>query len=62
LRPARRDDDLRGLRAFHDAYPEATPFLLCRGRERLKIGEILSIPVDEFVLGLAPGQGILEGA
>lgn len=50
VRPA----DLRGLRSFTEDYPEAKGILLYRGRERLRLGAVLCIPVDEWLSGLRP--------
>ncbi len=47
--------DLRGLQEFCIDYPEATPLLLYRGRDRLKIAGIYCIPVSEFLKTLKPG-------
>ena len=51
-----RPQDLRGLRAFLEDYPECRPLLLYRGVERLRKGEVLCMPVEEFLLALRPGQ------
>lgn len=51
---------LRHLRAFTDDYPEANAVLLHRGRERLRINGIWCVPVEEFLLSLAPGRGLPE--
>lgn len=44
-----RPQDLSGLRAFADEYPEAHLVLLYRGDERIRHGNILALPVDEFL-------------
>lgn len=44
--------DLKGLCAFREDYPEATPMLLYRGRERLVQNGITLMPVEEFLLSL----------
>jgi len=49
-----RPEDVRGLRAFGADYPESQRLLLHRGRERLKINDILCLPCDEFLLALHP--------
>jgi predicted AAA+ superfamily ATPase len=49
-----RPDDLRGLRAFKEDYPEATTVLLYRGRERLNRNGVLLRPIDEFLKSLKP--------
>ncbi len=46
--------DLRGLHAFLEDYPEAKAILLYRGKDRLKIGKVLCVPVSEFLLELIP--------
>jgi len=50
--------DLRGLHAFLEDYPEAKAILLYRGKERLKIGKVLCVPVSEFLLELTPDTEI----
>ncbi|MEW6338280.1 MAG: AAA family ATPase [Acidobacteriota bacterium] len=56
-----RPPDLRGLRAFRQDYPEASLLLLYRGRDRLRIGDVLCVPVDEFLHALHPARGLLAG-
>lgn len=51
-----RVQDLKGLRAFREDYPQCTALLLYRGAERLKKGEILCIPCEEFLKSLVPGK------
>ncbi|ACJ19385.1 ATP-binding protein [Coxiella burnetii] len=51
--------DLTGLRAFCKDYPEATPLLLYRGKERFKKNNILCLPVNEFLLNLDPNQTLI---
>ena len=51
-----RPGDLRGLKAFHQDYPEASPFLLYRGDETLERDGIRCMPVDRFLLNLRPGS------
>lgn len=41
--------DLKGLQAFHQDYPEAKCLFLYRGKDKVKKGEILCLPVDEFL-------------
>lgn len=45
---------LRGLLTFREDYPEAQPCLLYRGKERLKIKNVLCLPVEEFLKNLKP--------
>lgn len=46
--------DFRGLKAFCEDYPEATPLLLYRGKHRFKEKGILCCPIDEFLLQIDP--------
>ncbi len=48
--------DLRALRTFRQDYPEAEAAVLYRGRERLKMGEIWCLPVDDFLRRLVPDR------
>ncbi|MEI6241988.1 MAG: AAA family ATPase [Chlamydiota bacterium] len=48
--------DLKGLKAFLTDYPEAKAFLLYQGKERLKIDDILCIPIAEFLRDLVPNK------
>ncbi len=50
-----RPQDLRGLRAFSEDYPEAGLTLLYRGKDRLLIDGILCLPVEDFLKKLDPG-------
>ncbi|MBN2189782.1 MAG: ATP-binding protein, partial [Candidatus Aureabacteria bacterium] len=52
-----RSRDLKGLRSFKEDYPEASALLLYRGREKMKTGDIMCMPCDEFLSGLVPGKG-----
>lgn len=54
-----RPEDLRGLRAFREDYPEAQPVLLYRGDRRLVRNDVTCVPVDDFLASLRPGQPIL---
>lgn len=46
--------DLRSLKSFREDYPECTPYLIYRGKDRLVIDGILCIPCREFLLHLNP--------
>ncbi|MGH7448219.1 MAG: DUF4143 domain-containing protein [Longimicrobiales bacterium] len=48
--------DVRPLRSFAGEYPEATPILLYRGRDRLMVAGIPCVPVDDFLRQLVPGE------
>jgi uncharacterized protein len=50
-----RPQDLRGLRAFGEDYPEATRWLLYRGSERLRRDGVACVPVEAFLRDLRPG-------
>lgn len=56
-----RPEDLRGLAAFGDEYPEARRVLLYRGEDRLVVRDILCLPVEDFLVRLHP-QRRLEDA
>ncbi len=47
-------EDVRGLRAFREDYPEAEPFLLYRGVDRLVIDGVPCVPCEEFLAHLDP--------
>jgi len=55
-----RIEDLRGLSAFHEDYPEARTIFLYRGKERLLKNNILCVPCNEFLMGLYPNQLLPE--
>ncbi|MDO9566295.1 MAG: hypothetical protein Q7J15_06120 [Candidatus Desulfaltia sp.] len=44
--------------AFKEDYPEAQACLLYRGKERLKIKNILCLPCEEFLMNLKPDKPI----
>jgi predicted AAA+ superfamily ATPase len=50
-----RPSDLRGLRAFGEDYPEATRWLIYRGKERFLRDGVTCIPAAEFLRALRPG-------
>lgn len=56
-----RPEDLRGLAAFRDDYPNSRCFLLYRGRERLRQRDVLCVPVAEFLSALRPDHPIGAG-
>ena len=49
---------LKGLVAFKEDYPEAQVCFLYRGKERLKIKNILCLPCEEFLMNLKPDKPI----
>lgn len=48
--------DTSSLRSFIEDYPESKGILLYRGKEKLKMGKVLCIPCEEFLLNLHPGN------
>ena len=56
-----RGEDLRGLRAFGEDYPEARRVLLYRGKETLLIDGILCAPVEGFLRALHPRRELPLG-
>lgn len=54
-----RSDDLSGLVAFREDYPEVKTILLYRGKERLLKNNVLCLPCDEFLKNLIPNKPIL---
>jgi predicted AAA+ superfamily ATPase len=52
--------DLRGLEAFCEDYPEATPILLYRGKRKYKEQGILCCPVADFLVQIHPKHKIME--
>jgi predicted AAA+ superfamily ATPase len=50
-----RPSDLRGLRAFGEDYPEATRWLIYRGKERFLRDGVMCVPAEEFLRALRPG-------
>ena len=51
-----RPRDLRGLRTFHEDYPESSPLLLYPGDETLERDGVRCVPVDRFLRELVPGR------
>lgn len=48
------DKDLKGLQTFCTDYPEAKAIMLYRGQDRLLKGNVLCLPVEEFLKELTP--------
>ncbi len=55
-----RPEDLRGLAAFRQDYPQSQCLLLYRGAERLVVDQTLCVPVGEFLRSLRPDGPISE--
>ena len=49
-----RPEDLRGLKAFGEDYPQSRRYFLYRGEERMLIEGILCLPCEEFLTMLRP--------
>ncbi len=52
--------DTRSLRAFKEDYPECEPLLLYRGKERLKVKQVLCLPCEEFLRQLHPSASRID--
>lgn len=57
-----RPEDLRGLVAFGADYPQSLRLLLYRGRERLRMGDVLCLPCDELLAALHPARDLADAA
>lgn len=57
-----RPEDLKGLDAFAQDYPKATTILLYRGNRRERRGQTWVLPVEDFLVSLAPGRNDLVPA
>jgi len=51
-----RPEDLRSLKAFYNDFPQSTPILLYRGKEKLLKNEIRCIPCESFLKSLFPNR------
>jgi uncharacterized protein len=52
-------DDIKGLKAFREEYPEATCFVLYNGRQKIMYRGIPCVPITEFLLALKPDSSTL---
>ena len=52
-------NDLKGLKKFKEDYPEATLLLLYRGKDKIKKGEVLCLPANEFLINLKPNSRLV---
>ena len=57
-----RAEDLAGLKAFRDDYPECRTVLLNRGRQQTMIDGILVAPTERFLKELVPHQPLPDAA
>ena len=55
-----RHEDVRSLKAFREDYPGCEPVLVYRGEDRLVVGGVRCLPAQDFLLGIRPGQGLVE--
>lgn len=53
-----RPEDLNGLIAFREDYPESTVALLYRGKKPMKLKGILCLPCDDFLRALTPDAAL----
>lgn len=53
-------DDVKGLKAFREEYPEAHCLILYNGKQRMVYRDILCIPVIEFLQNLKPSDPITQ--
>jgi uncharacterized protein len=51
--------DLRGLKHFSEDYPECTPLLLYRGKDKLMEDGILCMPCEDFLKQLIPNRPLV---
>ena len=51
-----RPEDLKGLKAFAQDYPQSRSYFLYRGDERLLIDGVLCLPCEEFLTLLLPNS------
>jgi predicted AAA+ superfamily ATPase len=56
-----RREDVRGLRALREDYPECEPLLVYRGDARLVVNGVRCIPIHDFLVGLRPDHGLGDG-
>jgi len=54
--------DIRSLSSFQEDYPECEAILLYRGKERLRLGQVLCIPCEEFLRKLHPLESRVDAA
>lgn len=55
-----RRQDVRGLKAFREDYPESRVALIYRGRDTLVIDGVLCLPCDAFLRQLTPNKDVLD--
>jgi predicted AAA+ superfamily ATPase len=55
-----RARDVRGLQSFRSEYPECETLLLYRGGDRLRIGAVTCVPVEEFLRELRPSRPLID--
>lgn len=54
-----RTDDLKGLKAFMEDYPEAKAILLYRGKDKILKDGILCLPCEDFLKNLKPDSALI---
>ena len=53
-----RPEDLSGLKAFRQDYPECRTLLLYRGRQQTTVDGVLAVPAERFLKGIVPGKAL----
>ena len=53
-------EDLKGLKAFREEYPEAQSILLYRGKKQLTIDGISCIPCEDFLSRITPNETFIK--
>ena len=51
-----RRDDIAGLKAFRQDYPECRTLLLYRGNRQTVVDGVLAVPVERFLRGIIPNK------
>ena len=53
-------NDIKGLKAFKEEYPEAQCFVVAPVKYREKYREFPVLPISEFLLGIVPEQPVVS--
>lgn len=53
-----RSEDLAGLKAFKQDYPECRTLLLYRGRQQTFVDGVLAVPVERFLMKIVPNTAL----
>lgn len=55
-----KPENLSGLWAFKEDYPEAKSLLVYRGREKIMSHGVLLVPAEEFLKYMAPSEFLVN--